>query len=47
MVTEHTRINGGVHDLVLTDVSDVVGIRVGLPVGTSDSSAVFMDVVLE
>ena len=47
MVTELTPIGGEVFDLVLTDVPDVVGVRVGSPVGTCDHSAVFMDVVLE
>ena len=47
MVTEPTGIDGGVLDLVLTDIPDVVGVRVGSPVGTSDHSAIFIDVVLE
>ena len=33
--------------MVLTDVHDLVEVRVGSPVGTSDHSAIFMDVVLE
>ena len=41
MVTEPTHIDGGVFDLVLTNVSDVVEVRVGSPVGTLDHSAVF------
>ena len=40
-------IEGGVLDLVLTDVHDIVGIWVDPPVGTSDNSAVLMNVVLE
>ena len=46
MVTEPTHIDGEVPDLVLTDVPDVVGVRVGLPVGTSHHSAVIMAVPL-
>ena len=42
-----THIDEGMLDLVLADVPDVVGIRVGSPVGASDHSAIFMDVVLE
>ena len=41
------RFDAGVVDLVLTDIPDVVGVRVGLPVGTSDHTAYFMDVVLK
>ena len=44
MVTEPTHIDGGVLDLVLTDVPDVIRVRVGLP-GTSNHCAVFMNVV--
>ena len=40
MVTEPTHIDRGVLDLVLTDVPDVVGVRISWPVGTSDYSAV-------
>ena len=40
MVTEPTQIDGGVLDLVLTDVFDIVGVRVGSSVGTSNYSAV-------
>ena len=47
MATEPIYIDGGVLDLLLTDVTDVVGVRVGSPVGTSDHSAVFIGVVLE
>ena len=34
MVMELTHIDGGVLDLVLTDVCDFGGVRVGLPIGT-------------
>ena len=47
MVTEPTQIDGGVFDLVLTDITDVVGVRVGSSAIISDHSAVFIDVVLE
>ena len=47
MVTEPTRLDGGVLDLVLTDVLDVVGVRADSPVGTFDRSAVLIDVWLE
>ena len=47
MVTEPTHIYGRVFDLALTDVRDVVEVRVDSPVVTSDHSTVFMDVVLE
>ena len=33
--------------MVLTDVSDVLGVRVDSPVGTSAYSAIFMGIVLE
>ena len=46
-VTEPTHIDGGVLDLVLADVPDVAGVQFGSPVGTSDHSAVFIDIVLE
>ena len=40
-------INGGVLDLVLTDVPDiVVGVRVDSPAGISDNNVVFINVVL-
>ena len=45
MVMEPTHIGGGVLNLVLTDVPDVVGVRVSSPVGASDHSAVFIDVL--
>ena len=41
IVSEPTHTNGGVLDLVLPEFFDVVGVRVGSPVGTSDHSAVF------
>ena len=47
LVTEPTHIDGEVLDWVLTDVPGVEGVRVGSPVGTSDHSAIFIDVVLE
>ena len=47
MVAEPIHINGGVLDLVLTDVPKVVRGRVGSQVGISDHSAIFIDVVLE
>ena len=43
---EPTHIDEGVFDLALADVPGI-GVRVGLPVGTSDHSVVFMNVVLE
>ena len=45
MVTEPTYNDGKVIYLVLIDVPDVVGVRFGSHVGTSDHSAVFIDVV--
>ena len=47
MVTEPTHIDGGVPNLVLTSVHDLFEVWVGSPVGTSDHSAIFIDVVLE
>ena len=47
MVMEPTHIDGGVLDLVLTDDPDAVGNRVGSPVGTSDYTIVFINVVRE
>ena len=47
MVTEPTHIDGGVLVLVLTNVPGVEGVWVGSPVGTSDHSAVFIDVILQ
>ena len=46
-MTEPTHFDRCVFGLVLTVVLDVVGVRVGSPVGTSDHSAVFIDVVPE
>ena len=46
MVTEPTHIDGGALDLVLTSVHDLVEVRVGSPFGTSDHSAILIDVVL-
>ena len=45
MVTELTHIDRGVLDTVLTDVPDLVGVWVDSPVGTSDHSAVYIDVL--
>ena len=42
MVMESTDIDRGVLHFVLTDVPDVVGVRVGLPVGISDHRFVFI-----
>ena len=47
MVTEPTHFDGGVLDLLLTDIYDLVEIRVDSSVGTSDHSTIIMDVVLE
>ena len=47
MVTEPTHIDGGVPHLVLIDVHNLVEVRVGSPVGTSDLSDIFIHVVLE
>ena len=41
MVTKPTHINGGVSDLVLTDILAIVEVRIGSPVGTSDHSTIF------
>ena len=43
--TEPTHIDGGVLDLMLTDIPDIVGKRVGSLVGTSDNSDVFIGCV--
>ena len=45
MITEPTDIEGSVLDFVLTDVPDVVGVRVDSPVGTSNHRTVFIDVL--
>ena len=42
MVTEPTHVDGGVLDLVLTDVPDIIGVRVSSPGVPSDHSAVFI-----
>ena len=47
MVTKSTQVDGGGLDLVLTDVSDLVGSRIGSPVGTSDHSVIFIGIVQE
>ena len=47
IVAEPTHIEGRMFDLVLTDVPDVVGVRIGSLVVTSYFSAIFIDVVLE
>ena len=44
-VTEPTHIDGGVFALVLTDVPDVVAVRVGSLVETTDQGAVYIDVL--
>ena len=46
MVVRPTHIDGGVLDLVLTDIPDRAEFRDGLPVTPSDHSAVLKDVVL-
>ena len=40
MVTETTHIDGRMLDLVLTDVPDVIGVRVGSSIGSTDHSAI-------
>ena len=47
MVTEPTHISGGILDLVLTDVLDLVGVRVRSAILTLDHNAVVIDAVLE
>ena len=47
IVTEPTHIKRGALNLAMTDVSDLVGVRVGSPVRTSDHSAVFLNVEFE
>ena len=42
MVAEPRNIEREVHDLMLTDIPDVVGIRVGSPVRTTDYSVIFL-----
>ena len=46
-VTKNTHIDGGVLGLVLTDIPDVIGVRVGSPIGSSNHITVFIDVILE
>ena len=41
---EPAHIDGGLLGLVLTDVPDIVEVRVGSPVGTTDHIAIFKDV---
>ena len=45
MVRELTQIDEGVFDLMLTDVHNLVQARVRSPVGTSDYSVIFIDVM--
>ena len=47
MVTEPTHIEGRILDLMMTADPELVGVRIGSLVGTSDLRAVFIDVVLE
>ena len=47
VVAKPTHIGGALCDLMLADILDVVGIRVGAPVGTSNHSAIFIEVFLE
>ena len=47
MITKSTHINRRMLDLVLTDFHDVVGVRIGSSVGTSDHSVIFIDVALK
>ena len=44
MVTEPTHIDTGTLDLVLTDARDLVRIRDSSPIGTSNHSALFIDI---
>ena len=46
-MTEPTHIDEGVPDLMLTNVPDLVEVRSGSLVGTSDHSAIFTDAMLE
>ena len=46
MFTEPTHIDRGVLDLLLTDAHNLVGVRGGSPIGTSDHSVLFIDVIL-
>ena len=47
MVMEPGDIDGGVLDLVLTDVHNLVEVRIGSPIGTTGHGAIFLDVILE
>ena len=47
MIIEPLHIVERVLDLVLTDAPDLVEVRVGTSVGTSDHSVIFMDIVLQ
>ena len=47
MITEPTHIDGGVLDLMLTDVPDGVRVRLGSPIEPLDHSVIFIDVALE
>ena len=47
MVDEPSHINGGGLDLVLADVSDILRVRDGSSIRTTDHSAIFIDVGLE
>ena len=47
MISEPTHIDEGVLDLMLTDIPDAIGVRVDSPVGTSDHSVMFIDVLME
>ena len=47
MFTERTHLDGGVLNLVLTDVPDIVGVRIGSPIETLDHSTVFIYAVLK
>ena len=46
LVDGPTHIAGGTLDLVLTDIPDLVKVVVGSPVGTSDHSALLMELSL-
>ena len=47
IVTETTHVDGRVPDLMLISVHDLVEVRLGSSVGTSDYSAISIDVVME
>ena len=46
MVSEPTHIGGGVLDLVLTDVSEFIGVRVGSPIEAADHSEQYITITL-